>query len=171
MILAIDVQYQENCGYACGILFADWLSEKAQQQYYSVSENVGDYEPGSFYKRELPCVLDLLKQIEEPFDTIILDGYVYLDGHSRKGLGAHLIEHVDNNVKIIGVAKRSFVDLPQSHGVLRGDSSKALYVTTHNLDLAEAQQKIADMHGPFRLPTLLKDVDSYCREFCLEQSS
>lgn len=51
MILAVDVQYEEE------------------------SAVILPYEPGSFYKRELPCILSLLKDIYKQLDAIVIDGY------------------------------------------------------------------------------------------------
>jgi len=47
--------------------------------------------------------------------------------------------------------------------VLRGDSRRPLYVTAAGLDPAAAALHVRSMHGPFRIPTLLKRVDQLCR--------
>ena len=48
-------------------------------------------EPGQFYKRELPCILELLKQVNPLPNYIVIDGYVYLGGDEKPGLGKHRI--------------------------------------------------------------------------------
>ena len=68
--------------------------------------NVAGYIPGSFYKRELPCILSLLSDINETVDTIIVDGYVSLG--SRPGLGQHIKDEIEPRVAVIGVAKNYF---------------------------------------------------------------
>jgi deoxyribonuclease V len=37
-------------------------------------------------------------------------------------------------------------------------------VTAVGIDLAEAARRLGEMHGPYRIPTLLKRVDRLCRE-------
>ena len=50
------------------------------------------YTPGEFYKRELPCILSAMKRFSLQIETMIIDGYVWLDASGRKGLGAILYE-------------------------------------------------------------------------------
>ena len=52
MILAIDVQYSENTAFVAGITFGTWLSEAPENEYISVFNDVAEYEPGNFYKRD-----------------------------------------------------------------------------------------------------------------------
>jgi deoxyribonuclease V len=47
--------------------------------------------------------------------------------------------------------------------VLRGGSARPLYVTAAGLSADEAARRVRDMHGPYRIPTLLKRVDQLCR--------
>ena len=42
------------------------------------------YEPGRFYRRELPCLLTALEAITARPATVIMDGYVWLDGEGRE---------------------------------------------------------------------------------------
>ena len=58
------------------------------------TDNIALYEPGNFYKRELPCIVDVLKECWKRgyiLDTIIIDGYCHMcedDGVTyHKGLG------------------------------------------------------------------------------------
>ena len=53
-------------------------------------DGTDEYVPGEFYKRELPCIIKLLDLVEEHIDCIIIDGFVYLDGDTRPGLGKHI---------------------------------------------------------------------------------
>ena len=46
----------------------------------------------------------------------------------------------------------------------RGTSRSPLYVTAAGMEATEAARHIAEMHGPHRVPTLLKRVDRLCRE-------
>lgn len=163
MILAIDVQYSENTAFVAGIAFETWLSEAPENEYISVLYDVAEYEPGNFYKRELPCILKLIEEHDLKPDTIVVDGYVYLDGENRPGLGKYLYDALKSEVEIIGVAKRSFSGIGESHEVLRGQSVKPLFITTTG-QLDTAKENIANMFGEYRIPVLLKRADQLCRE-------
>jgi deoxyribonuclease V len=61
MILAVDVFYHGSKGNIGGVLFENWNAEKPAIQLTAKIENIAEYEPGSFYKRELPCILKLIE--------------------------------------------------------------------------------------------------------------
>ncbi len=63
---------------------------------------------------------------------------------------------------MIGVAKTRFSGAA-SVEVRRGDSQKPLYVTAAGVSAEDAASRISEMHGPFRIPTLLKQVDTLAR--------
>ena len=170
MILAIDVQYSENTAFVAGITFGTWLSEAPENEYISVLNDVAEYEPGNFYKRELPCILKLIEEHGIKPDTIVVDGYVYLDGESRPGLGKYLYDALKDECEIIGVAKRSFSGIGVSHEVLRGQSVKPLFITTTG-QLDTAKENIAKMFGEHRIPVLLKRADQLCREEAAKQEN
>ncbi|MFZ6712347.1 endonuclease V [Undibacterium sp. TC9W] len=167
-LLAVDVHYSsdEAGESACvaGVVFHNWDDDKPAKTCISHIRNVANYVPGEFYKRELPCILQLLAEHDLQPDCIIIDGYVYLDGTSKPGLGCYLHEALAGKASIIGVAKSSFSAIDASFGICRGESIKPLYITSLGMDLATAQASIAAMHGEYRLPTLLKQVDQLCRE-------
>lgn len=77
MILAVDVQYLKSGAVAAGLQFEDWSDEAPAGEYVSVIDTVAPYEPGQFYKRELPCILALLQEHSLSPSTIVVDGYVY----------------------------------------------------------------------------------------------
>ncbi len=87
MILAVDLDYHESSATVAGISFDEWDDEESNEIHVSYMEGVADYIPGSFYKRELPCILSLLREHKLNPDIIVIDGYVYLDGVSEPGLG------------------------------------------------------------------------------------
>ena len=93
-----------------------------------------------------------------------MDGFVYLDGQQSAGLGQYLYHALEGNVAVVGVAKSAFRDSPVDTQVLRGKSRNPLYVTSVGIELADAKRFVAAMAGDFRLPTLLKQVDSLCRQ-------
>lgn len=164
MILAVDVQYKGNKGFVSGVLFEDWSADTPRASHAYVHHGVAEYVPGEFYKRELPCILGLLQQVKPLPEYIVIDGFVFLDGASRPGLGKHLYDELQGQSTVIGVAKTSFASMTEAHKVFRGDSQRPLYVTCAGEALAEAQARIAMMHGPHRIPTLLKLADQMCRQ-------
>ena len=163
MILAIDVQYEENSAVVAGVLFPKWSSTEPNRDMVKSVSGIEPYESGAFYKRELPCILSLLQDVNEHLETIVIDGFVTLGKEEKKGLGMYLYEALGEKISIIGVAKRSFKDTPKICEIYRGDSSKPLFVTSVGLSLGEAIAGVASMHGKHRIPTLLKKADQLCR--------
>ena len=47
--------------------------------------------------------------------------------------------------------------------VLRGESTKPLFMSAAGCELSEAAKNVQAMHGAHRLPVLLKRVDALCR--------
>jgi deoxyribonuclease V len=165
MILAVDVDYKNNEANIAGILFDSWDDEVPKRTFKYNIKNVADYEAGSFYKRELPCILKLINESQLEPDVIIIDGFVYLDNDMKPGLGKHLFDALASKSTVIGVAKSSFHGISQEHELIRGDSKKPLYITSAGIDKISAKKYVSEMHGPYRLPTLLKLVDSECRKW------
>ena len=66
MILAIDVDYRDNnTAKAAGIVFENWTDEFPKATITTIISPIADYEPGQFYKRELPCILALLDKMTD----------------------------------------------------------------------------------------------------------
>ncbi len=164
MILAIDVDYRESEAVVAGVVFDAWEDEIAAQIYYSVISEIKDYESGSFYLRELPCIIQLLEEYQLSPDVIVVDGFVYLGEESKPGLGQHLYNALDQNIPIVGVAKRPFKGTPPETEILRGQSAKPLYITSIGIDIETAKYSVLSMHGKHRIPTLLKRADRECRK-------
>lgn len=163
MILATDTHYTDAVARTAGVAFQGWVDEDATWVQVVESSAFADYEPGSFYKRELPLILDLLRRVETRPSTIVIDGYVYLDASSRKGLGAHLFEALGCRVPVVGVAKNAFRGSGHAVEVLRGRSRRPLYVTAAGMNAEVAAQRIRSMSGAHRLPALLTLVDRLSR--------
>jgi deoxyribonuclease V len=159
MILAVDVYYRESHAIAAGVLFRNWEDGESVDELIVPISRVAEYEPGQFYRRELPCVLQLLKQLQQLPQYMIIDGHVYLDGAKRPGFGKHLYDAVQGRSAIIGVAKNRFRDTPSDTEVFRCGSQRALYVTAVGINESAARGFIMRMHGEHRLPTILRRVD------------
>ena len=163
MIAAFDVDYKEDQANTGCVLFSKWSAAEPTATYRRVKSGIAPYERGSFYKRELPCILDMIGSLEEELTCLVVDGYVMLG--EKKGLGMHLFEHFGGKVPVVGVAKTSFGSGVFCREVYRGQSQNPLYVTTAGLTMAEAASRIHWMHGEHRFPTLLKLVDTLSRQW------
>jgi deoxyribonuclease V len=166
MILAIDVHYKENTAKAVGALIQHWDDAVAGRYIIKYIDAVEEYVPGSFYKRELPCILEICKDIDlQSLSYIIIDGFVVLDDAGKPGLGTYVYESIQSQVPVIGVAKSNFHEnLQHVTPVLRGTSERPLYVTAVGTDLQQAADLIKGMHGEYRLPTVLKELDRVTKE-------
>src|ERR1044072_7336864 len=161
MIIAIDVHYKENTAKAVGALIQNWGDAAAVQHIIRYIDAVEDYEPGAFYKRELPCIMEILNQMDLSTVTyIVVDGFVVLNDLGKPGLGAYVYESINPKVPVIGVAKNNFhQNLINVIPVLRGESNNPLYVSAVGVDLQLAADFVKNMHGEFRFPTVLKELD------------
>jgi deoxyribonuclease V len=164
VIVCVDVDYRPTEVAAACVGFHDWPDPAAART--SVTRTPGappPYESGAFYRRELPYLLAALGEftaLGTPPRLIIVDGYVWL-APDHPGLGVHV--HTALGVPVIGMAKRPFATAA-AQPVLRGQSQVPLHVTAIGIDVHAAASAIAAMHGPHRLPTLLKLVDRLARD-------
>ena len=166
MILAFDTYYYTDKAKTVCLSFEDWTDDTYYLAYSEVRHGVEEYEPGEFYKRELPCIVSLLEQIDLPdIEAIIVDGFVFLDDNGKFGLGGRLYEHLNDKIPVIGVAKTNFATINENkQKVYRGNSLNPLYITAIGLDKDKAAKHIESMSGAYRMPTLLKQLDSLTRE-------
>lgn len=166
MILAFDTYYFDSKAKTICLEFEQWKESENFKVHTEIIENVEEYIPGEFYRRELPCIISLLNQIDlKNIEAIIVDGFVYLDDDKKYGLGGYLYEKLNKQIPIIGVAKTNFASIEKDKkALLRGDSIKPLFITAIGIDLEEAFQKVQSMAGEFRIPTLLKELDRLTKE-------
>lgn len=154
-MLAVDVYYKEDGTYrAVGIVFDDWRQDTTDKIIVVEGETPGEYVPGQFYKRELPCILKVLEKCPTE-KTVIIDGFIDLkrDGSISPGLERHLLDERPD-LTVVGVAKSKFAENQDiSEEVYRGESRNPLWVQ------GIAGTVIKDMHGPYRIPTILKILD------------
>lgn len=95
-------------------------------------------------------------------DIIIVDGYVDI-AVDHPGLGRHLFNALGGKVPVIGVAKSAFFLAPHVEVIHGNTSRKPLYVGSAGIDITVAVDGIKRMAGPYRIPDLLKSVDSLAR--------
>lgn len=163
--LILDVHYQDNesanntTAIVTGVRFSGIEHATILSEHIIEVNDVAPYQSGQFYKREMPCLLALIEQIQAPFDVIIIDGYVFLDGINQAGLGKYLYDHLADQKPIIGIAKNRFADITEDYAVWRGVSKHPLYVTSVGLDNEQAKTRVKTMDGNHRIPTMVNHVD------------
>lgn len=167
MIYCFDTFYGEDYAKTAVIGIENWNSAHPTFELTDIINEVCRYESGAFYKRELPCILSIIGKMNIDYsnDILIIDGYVVLSDDGKLGLGGFLYSQLNGKVPIIGVAKNNYTSLNNLKKIIyRGESKKPLFVTSIGYDLQKASEKIMQMHGEFRIPTILKLVDQKCRE-------
>jgi len=159
VIACVDVDYRDDAAVAAGLWFEDWEAATAACRAVATFPPAAAYEPGAFYRRELPCLLGVLA-LGPRAGVVIVDGYVWLGGGAA-GLGAHL--HASLGVTVVGVAKTRYASATDALAVCRGGGRSPLSVSAVGMAVEEAAALVAAMAGPYRVPTLLKAVDALAR--------
>lgn len=163
-IACFDVAYGDEAAVVAGALIHSWDAESASQvlvRRFDISPK--PYESGAFYKRELPVLLPIISEFDDPIEVIIIDGYVWLNANHLPGLGGHLFASLGGHIPVIGVAKSRYRDDTWSIPVLRGMSQRPLFVTSAGIDQERAAERIRRMHGNARIPTVLALADRAAR--------
>ena len=162
MIAALDVHYEEDAvASAAAVIFRNYSDALPDDTIIHLVYGVEEYISGAFYKRELPCLMEVIQRIKIPLTEIIIDGYVtHRDG---PGLGQHLYMEMGSRIPVIGVAKNRYTGT-KTVEVLRGKSRNPLFITSAGISPLKAAERIKRMHGLYRIPTLLKLVDRLARD-------
>lgn len=162
MIAILDVDYRDDQAVAACVIANDWTDAHPAAEFVETIAEVQPYVPGEFYRRELPCLSAVLNKVGDP-EFVVIDGYVWL-GPDKWGLGAYLHDSLNQMAAVIGVAKTRFHSADAvATPVVRGVSKSPLWVTSTGMDAVMAADSIRSMHGPHRIPTLIKRVDQLCR--------
>jgi deoxyribonuclease V len=162
MMACLDVAYENTSACAAGIIFREWADATPLHEKVISVQKVQPYQPGQFFRRELPCLLATLQALP-PVEVVVVDGYVWLGGGSQPGLGGYLYQSLGGTVVVVGVAKTKFRAAGWACEVIRGRSSRPLFITTAGMNREAAAEHIRSMHGPYRIPTLIRYVDQLCR--------
>ncbi len=163
MIAAIDVAYHDSNATAACVVFERWPDAAPVFETTCEIANIAPYEPGQFYRRELPCILAVLDTLEQLPSFIVIDGYVWLSNEQEPGLGGHLYAALKKRATVVGVAKTRFSRAEAVAEIRRGQSQTPLYITAAGMSLVKAASCIQGMHGDFRIPTLIRRADQLCR--------
>lgn len=163
MIIATDVKYNDDgTAKAVAVGFHTWSDATPAGTWIAHLDEVEEYVPGQFYKRELPCLLKVLSKIPHQIDTVIVDGHTWLTA-DKPGLGHYLYEALGSTTPVVGIAKRPFHEGIAAE-VYRGESKNPLHVTADGMDVTDAAGALRSMHGKFRQATLLKLTDQITRQ-------
>lgn len=159
MLLVVDAHYRYPGASVAGVGALSWTADVPAFTRAVWVPEVEAYEPGQFYRRELPCLLALLAGVEEHIETVIVDGYTDLG--TGPGLGRRL--HDATGIPVVGVAKSRFRSAPAVE-VLRGGSTAPLFVTVAGCGAEDAAKNVRAMAGAHRIPTLLAMADRASRD-------
>jgi deoxyribonuclease V len=171
MIAILDVAYTPDAAGVGCVLAEGWTAQApAAEVARHVPGTPAQYEPGAFYKRELPLLLAVIQGLAVKPAAYVIDGYVWL-GPDKPGLGARLFGQLGSGVPVIGVAKTAFRGDTWSTPVLRGQSQRPLLVTAAGMETAEAAALVSGMHGEHRIPTLLQRADRLARDAAKDSGS
>lgn len=161
MIAILDAHYSEQLTRVACVLADSWRDDLAAGERVIELPPAAEYEPGQFYLRELPALTAVLELLPCAPDVIVVDAYAWL-GEGHPGLGARLHEALGGTIPVIGVAKSAYAGAPHAE-VIRGESSRPLYVTAAGMVADAAAAIITAMHGPNRLPDLIRRADQLAR--------
>lgn len=164
MILAVDVHYDDRVAHAACVGLLTWSDAESTLELVQPSPVPPEaYQPGQFYRRELPHLRQVIEAVRRSttVDTVIIDGYVWLN-ENRPGLGAHLYHALGGDIVVVGVAKSAFRGA-RAIALWRGQSGRPLFVTAAGIEASQAAELVRRMHGPHRIPTLLKRADQLAR--------
>ena len=163
MIACFDVHYDNGFANAAAIVFNQWADDNVVDKYVVRCNNVREYNAGSFYKRELEPLLKVIRQIDYPIQTFVIDAYCHLSDDCAPGLGAYLYQELPDNSNVIGVAKNRFRKSSHAIELLRGGSERPLFISSIGIEYQAAADHVQSMSGDHRIPTLLKMVDRLSR--------
>lgn len=168
MIILIDVDYREATeeGHAAGVLCETPFDSRASRILTAVVAHIDRYQPGQFYRRELRCVDEVLRQTDiRQIELIFIDGYADF-GTGESSLGECVYR--EYQIPVIGIAKNPFRGcLRKDTELLRGNSRKPLFVTCQGMEIDKAKEIVRSMAGVYRLPDLVKIADHSARNWSI----
>ncbi len=157
MKLVLDVQYDKAGGAtAAAVAFDDWTAFEATKTYSLKIEHVEKPVKGELDLRELPWLIQLMDANGLQPETIVFEGFVFLDPQETPGLGIHLYNALGGRTAVIAASKAAMKDTPAQFEVYREDETPPLIVTCAGIDLGAAKARVRMMHGKKRMPTLMK---------------
>ncbi|RIJ77230.1 hypothetical protein D1871_08040 [Nakamurella silvestris] len=158
----VDVHYDDLGGAKAALVVCSGLDfTTVESEHVADISRAAPYESGALFKRELPCIQEVLS-VGPSLEVLVIDGYATLDPDGRPGLGAHASDAF--GIPVIGVAKSRFRTASHAMEVIRGAAKRPLYVTSvGGLEISIAARLVASMAGGSRIPTALARVDRLAR--------
>lgn len=161
-LAVLDAHYFGTHAQAACVLASAWGDATPLAEYTTaIHESPAEYEPGAFFKRELPPLLTVLVQLPVLPAVLLVDGYVWLD-EGRPGLGYHLQHAFSEHPIVVGVAKTTFAGNRAAVPILR-NSTRPLFVTATGMRVQEAAEHVRHMAGQYRIPDLLRRADQLAK--------
>ena len=168
--LSTDVAYDNGTGYGIGVVFDGFNDSKPSDVIEVIVPDVGEYIPGEFYKRDLKVLTAIYEEYKQRFKknplVVFVDAYVDLG--DKKGCGRYFAESIDDEAIVVGIAKNEYKPATEAgvaEPVLRGSSTKSLFVTSTIIPKEDAGTLVKMLHGENRHPTLIKKTDILTKEF------
>ncbi|GLY14072.1 endonuclease V [Kineosporia sp. NBRC 101677] len=159
---AVDVGYPPSGGARAALVLSDSPEfARITGTRVSMVDEVAPYEPGQFYKRELPAVRAVLAELTELPHLLVVDGFVDLDPAGTPGMGRYV--HREFGITVVGVAKTAFRTAEHALEVRRGASARPLHVTAAGMPPEDAATLVQRLSGPHRIPDALRAVDRLSR--------
>lgn len=160
MKLAMDVHHHSEGGAtAAAVAFEAW---DAFEPLRSFSTRIAHVEPAprgaQLDLRDLPCLLQLLREHALAPELIVINGAVHLDAQETPGLGQHLFHALGGQIAIVGISKTALPGLPAQFELTREEETRPLIISCAGIDLGAAKARVRGMHGKRRVPTLTKLV-------------
>ena len=112
MKLAAAVHYDGDGAWAAAVAFDEWDAPEASRTFTSRITHVEKPPRGELDLRDLPCLLQLLREHALEPEVILIDGSVHLDAAESPGLGRRLYDALGGRTAIIGISKRSMPAMP-----------------------------------------------------------
>lgn len=156
MKLAVAVLFDSTQARAAAVAFDAWDAAEATKTFVSRITHVEKAPRGALDLRELPCVMQLLREHDLEPELILMDGFVHLDADETPGLGQHLYQALGGKVPVIGVSTNGLPGLSAQFEVMREEETPPLLVTCAGIDIGAAKARLRAMHGRKRVPTLMK---------------
>ncbi|WP_433230931.1 endonuclease V [Actinomadura formosensis] len=185
-VAGLDVSYAGDGGgvgtpLAAAVVVLDGTTLEVLEESVAVGTAAFPYVPGLFAFRELPTLLDALRNLRTTPGLLVCDGFGV--AHPRRfGLACHL--GVLTGLPAIGVGKTAFIGTYEQPGPRRGDSSplrdggevvgrvlrtrdgvKPVFVSVgHRTDLDTACRNVLALTPEYRLPETTRRADRLSRE-------
>jgi deoxyribonuclease V len=156
--LVVAVHFEGDSAQAVAVAFEAWDAPEPTRTFTSrIAHAEKKAARGTLDLRELPCILQLLREHALAPELIVIEGFVHLDTQETAGLGQHLFHALGGSTAVIGVSKAAMTDgTPVQFEVIREEESPPLIVTCAGIDLGAAKARLRAMHGRKRVPTLMK---------------